>query len=418
MTNRTLSTLRRRLAREEGWAVLTALLLMAVMLASAIALARLVDNQTRQSGAVRNRETAFNLGESALNAQVASLTRSWSYVPAFALPACGGALPAAGSCPSDASLRSLFPTSDASGATWRTEIRDNAAPYTSFYSDALLGAGYPAYDANHDDRVWVRATATARGRTRTIVALVRAQQEPEDVVHTALVTGSLDLRNSGNKVVVDAGATGTVDVQCTPTPGETTPCLGYAMKSNQTLNQLLTQVGQQIQPTNVNTSYTGGLGLTQEATDRLKTMARISGTYYDQTTGCPTSFAGTVWLAGGLSCTLNNNVDVNSAAQPGYLIVESGTLTFRGTATYYGLVIHLNTTSSSGTLIDLNGDTCIRGAVLVAGPGTTTVGSSGKGCSGAGFPGNISYDPSAFGQLKTIQTAGIVQNSWRELRSR
>ena len=99
MTNRILTTLRRRLAREDGWAVVTAMILMAVMLSSAIALAALVDNQTRQSGAVRNRETAFNMGESALNAQVVSLARNWSYVPSLALPACGGGLPAAGSCP-------------------------------------------------------------------------------------------------------------------------------------------------------------------------------------------------------------------------------------------------------------------------------------------------------------------------------
>ena len=54
---------------------------------------------------------------------------------------------------------------------------------------------------------------------------------------------------------------------------------------------------------------------------------------------------------------------------------------------------------------------------MVAGPGTTTVGSSGKRCS-PGATGNISYDPNAFGALRTIQTAGIVQNSWRELRPR
>jgi hypothetical protein len=52
--------------------------------------------------------------------------------------------------------------------------------------------------------------------------------------------------------------------------------------------------------------------------------------------------------------------------------------------------------------------------VLVNGPGTTLVGSSGAGCP----DGNISYDPNAFGALKSIATAGIVQNSWREVRPR
>jgi hypothetical protein len=413
--NDTPNTMRRRLASEDGWAVVTALLLLTAMLASSIALAAFVDNQTQQSGATRNRETAFNMGEAALNAQVVALTRNWSYVPTLPLPSCGAGLAAAKSCPADASLRALFPTSDATGATWHTDIRDNAAPYTSFYSDALLGAGYAAYDANHDDRVWVRATAMARGRTRTLVALVRAQQEQEDVVHSALVTGSLDLRNSGNKVVIDAGSGGTVDVTCTPQPGESTPCLGYAWKSSQSSSQFLAQVGQQIQPNNVTTGYSGGLGLSQEALDRLKMTAWANGTYYDASTGCPTSLDGVVWIAG-LQCSdFTGNTDINAPPkQPGFLIVDSGTLRFRGTGTYYGVLIHLNTTASTGILIDLNGDTCIKGAVLVDGPGTTTVGSSGNGCPGGG---NISYDPSAFGAVKSIATAGIVQNSWRELRS-
>lgn len=410
-----MTTLRRRLEQEDGWAVLTALLLLTVMLASGIALTAFVDNETRQSGTTRNRETAFNFGEAALNAQAVGLARSWSYVPAIQLPSCGAGLPAASSCPGDAQLRGLFPTADAAGATWHTDIRDNASPYTNFYSDTLLAAGNPAYDANHDDRVWVRATATAQGRTRTIVALVRAQQEQEDVVHSVLVTGSLDLRNSGNKVVVDAGAGGTVDLACTPVQGSSTPCVGYEWKSNQTYAKLMANVGQQVQPANVTTTYTGGLGLSQEAIDRLKMMAWDNGTYYDAARGCPTSLDGVVWIAGGLSCTYTGSGAVNTAAKPGYLIAESGTLTFRGTTTYYGVVINLNMTASTGTVVDLNGDTCIQGAVLVDGPGTTTVGSSGSGCPSGG---NISYAPTAFGALKTIQTAGIVQNSWRELRAR
>jgi hypothetical protein len=409
-----MTRLRGRLAGEEGWAVVTALLLLTVMLGSSIALATFIDNETRQSGATRNRETAFNLGEAALNAQSVALARNWSYVSSSPLPACGSGLSAASSCPIDAQMRALFPTSDAADATWRTDIRDNAAPYTSFYSDALLAPGNPDYDANHDDRMWVRATATARGRTRTIVALVRAQQEHEDVVRYALVSGSVDLRNSGNKLVVDASAGGGVQVTCTPVQSSSTPCIGYEWKNNQSYAQLLDQVGQQIQPANITTGYTGGLGLSQEALDGLKMTAWANGTYYDASRGCPTSLEGVVWIAEGLRCgSFSGNTDVNAPpSEPGFLIVNSGTLTFRGTQKYYGVVIHLNTDRRSDTVVDINGDTCIKGAVLVDGPGTTTVGSSGAGCP----DGNISFDPRAFGAVKSIATAGIVQNSWRELR--
>jgi hypothetical protein len=411
----TMTTLRDRARREDGWAVVTALLLMAIMLSSGVALAAVVDNQTKQSGATRNRETAFNLGEAALNAQVVALTRNWSYTSTLPLPACGSGLPAAGSCPADAQMRGLFPTSDAAGATWRTDIRDNAGAFTGFYSDALLAPSYPPYDANHDGKLWVRATATARGRTRTIVALVRAQEEREDVVHSALVTGSLDLRNSGNKLVIDAGVGGNIQVGCTPVQGSSTPCVGYEWKSSQSWGSLMTNVGQQIQPNNVSTGYSGGLGLSQEALDSLKMTALMNDTYYDLTRGCPTSLAGVVWIAEGLRCgSFSGNTDINSADKPGYVIVNSGALTFRGTQKYYGAVIHLNKDNSSGPVVDINGDTCIKGTVLVDGPGTTLVGSSGQGCP----DGNISYDPNAFGALKSIATAGIVQNSWRELRPR
>jgi hypothetical protein len=410
-----ISTLRNRARQEDGWAVVTALLLMAVMLSSGIALAALVDNQTQQSGVTRNRETAFNLGEAALNAQVVALTRNWSYTSTRPLPACGAGLPGAASCPVDAQLRGLFPTSDATGASWRTDIRDNVDPYAGFYTDALLAPSYPAYDANHDGKVWVRATATARGRSRTIVALVRAQEERQDVVHSALVTGSLDLRNSGNKLVIDAGVGGGVQVACTPVQGSSTPCVGYEWKSNQSWTNLTTNLGQQIQPNNVVPDYHGGLGLSQQALDALKTEAWMNNSYYDTTRGCPTSLAGVVWIAEGLRCgAFTGNGDINSADKPGYLIVNSGTLTFRGTQKYYGAVIHLNKDNSSGTAVDLNGDTCVKGTVLVDGPGTTVVGASGQGCP----DGNISYDPNAFGALKSIATAGIVQNSWRELRAR
>jgi hypothetical protein len=401
----------KRAAREDGWAVVTALLLMTIMLGSGIALASLVDNETRQSGVTRNRETAFNLGEAALNAQVVALTRNWSYTAA--LPPCGTGLAAASSCPRDDQMRGLFPTSDAVDATWRTDIRDNAGAYATFYSDALLASGTPAFDANHDDRVWVRASATARGKTRTIVALVRAQQEQEDAVHSALVTGSLDLRNAGNKLVVDAGTGGAIQVECTPVAGESKPCVGYEWKSSESYANLMTKVGTQVQPSNFTTG--SGIGLSQEALDRLKTEAWANGTYYDAARGCPTSLEGVVWIAEGLTCGSFNNADVNvPPSKPGFLIASSGTIAFRGTGTYYGIIIHLNKARSTGVVVDINGDSCVKGAVLVDGPGTTLVGSSGQGCP----DGNISYSPAAFDALKTIATAGIVQNSWRELSPR
>ena len=55
---------------------------------------------------------------------------------------------------------------------------------------------------------------------------------------------------------------------------------------------------------------------------------------------------------------------------------------------------------------------CVRGGVIVEGSGATSVGSSGNSCNGEA---NLVFDPIAFGAVKSLATAGIVQNTWREL---
>ena len=62
---------KRRLAREEeeGWAVVTAIVLTSLMLVMGLALLAIVDTQAHQSGRERVGDAAFNLAEGALNAE-------------------------------------------------------------------------------------------------------------------------------------------------------------------------------------------------------------------------------------------------------------------------------------------------------------------------------------------------------------
>jgi hypothetical protein len=62
-------------------------------------------------------------------------------------------------------------------------------------------------------------------------------------------------------------------------------------------------------------------------------------------------------------------------------------------------------------MVDVNGNCQVRGSVSVDGNGGITAGQSG----GNAKDGNIVYDPNAFGGLYTFGTAGLVQNTWREL---
>jgi hypothetical protein len=67
------------------------------------------------------------------------------------------------------------------------------------------------------------------------------------------------------------------------------------------------------------------------------------------------------------------------------------------------------------TLFDIGGTSCIDGSVLVDGPGIVTIGSSGSGCGGGA---NLKFNPRAFDAVKSLGSAGIVQNTWRELTRR
>jgi hypothetical protein len=411
----------RLLRAQQGSALVTAILLLAVMLTAGLALTALVDTQTKVSAQTRVRETAFNLDEAALNAQVRALAQPGQWPGSAAgvaqqYPVCLTTTIDA-RCPVSSELLSLFPNSDAeSGATWKTEIADNDGAYRSFWSDALLTSPY-RYDRNGDDRVWVRATATTRSRTRTIVALVRAETQPEDILNSALLAGHLRLSNNGNKVVIDDQGSN-VFVRCTPSTAETQPCLGYQLGhgNTKTLNDLYGELYTQVSPANSAVpGYTGPQALAPDALERLRSTAKSYGTYYPNgTVNCPSTLAGkVVWIDNADLCgNFAGNATYNSQTSPGMLIINQGTLRMTGTQWFYGVIYHAPQTTSS-VIVDLGGNVCVRGGVIVDDPyGTINVGSSGNACNGQA---NLAFDPIAFGAVKSLATAGIVQNTWREL---
>lgn len=157
---------------EGGWALVTAIVLMTLMMATGLTTFAYVDTQQSESRKERTRESAFNYAEAALNAQIFSLSREW---PGVGAPASNSTYPACDQtvsnvrCPSATTLAALFPSVDTgAGTTYATPIRDNidhelpGAP--NFYSDALVATA-PAYDANGDGKLWVRAEAQARARS-------------------------------------------------------------------------------------------------------------------------------------------------------------------------------------------------------------------------------------------------------------
>ena len=69
--------MRTRLRSEQGWAMVTAIGLMFVMITMGIAAAAIVDAQTKKSARERQDESAFNLAEGVLTTTNYLLTRSW-----------------------------------------------------------------------------------------------------------------------------------------------------------------------------------------------------------------------------------------------------------------------------------------------------------------------------------------------------
>jgi hypothetical protein len=411
-----------RLRQEGGFAVLTAILLMTIMVSSSLVVVAYVDTETKQSKVGRNRETSFNLSEAALNAQLYALSLDWPgfgrSVPGERFDPC---LPATGGkhCPDNGRLMALFPSADtAAGATWKTEVRDNRVPEgPTFYSDAFT-AGQPGYDANKDGMLWVRAESTVRAKQRILVALVRAETQFEDIPHAGVITGGLTFANkgsNGDKQFIDTG-TSTLGVQtrCNPTTNPDATCEGLAINDPSVKNKAgkwdnAVQTG--IQPYTYSPDYPNLQTVSTESLQRLIATAKSNGTYF---TSCPSDLSGAVVVLDMHgTCSKTGSPTYNAPpAPPGMLILlnSDSILSFGGGVHFYGVIYHANLPlpGSTADLIQISGNSRIDGGVIMDGQGRLDM-------QGSSF---LAFNENGFGAVKSIGSAGIVQNTWRELMSR
>jgi len=388
-------------------ALLVVMVLMSVMLTSGLAILSTVDTQTSASRTERVRDSAFNLAESALNAQIFALSRDWPGLGRVALPygTCTQTTPSP-RCPDQDSLVGGA-SPDLTGATWRTSVHDNGVGVSSFYSDESTQS-QPGYDLNDDGKVWVRAQGVAEGRKRTLIALVRAERQEEDLPR-GVIAGSLEISNNGNKELI-RGNGGTVAVRC-KVALLAPVCLGSAVDTLSKLLQLKSLLTTQITGSTAVEEYSAGDGMTAEARARLKATAISDGTYHDSATGCPTvaELTGQIVYLSGLNCAYTSNSIFNSVADPGALILDGSTVDFGGTTRFFGVVYAANTnTVPGGVAVTTQGDALIKGGVVIDGLARMVVGSSGL---------NISYDVNAFRAITSYGAAGVIQNTFREIRA-
>jgi len=394
---------------ESGSALIAAIVLIGVMMSIGLATASYVDGQQAQSGGERVRESAFNVAESALGAQVFQLSRSpWPATAATALPAsCTPSTSASATCPDAASLAESYKTPDytstapcAGGATsapaWATTVHDDSGAATYYSATTPTGAPQPTWDSNGNGRMWVKSTGTARCKQRTIVSAVEQGTKLLTFPRNVLNANWVRTTNNGRKVIINtkgtASQTTDVVVRCA-LPLGSSPCPPA-------------DTGQ-IGPSPAKLADPGSSAVATPVGDlaAFQALANKLGTYYPAGT-CPGSLAGTaVYVEDFTGCSTSANA--NSAAAPGHLYIGKGTLVLSGGTRFYGLVYMGNKQGSSGAVVSLSGNARITGAVAVDGLGGVEVGSSKE---------NITFDPNVFDDFKGIANVAMAPNTWRELK--
>ncbi|MBA2644534.1 MAG: hypothetical protein H0U80_03730 [Solirubrobacterales bacterium] len=401
-----------RLRHEEGSALVTAILVTFLVLTVGLTTAATVDTQQKQSRKQRERESTFQLSEAVLNTQVFQLSQRWPGPSDSPYPSCDATTNVA-DCPRPASVTSGYTGADYARVSWSTSVRDNGGALSTYYDEAQA-ATQEQRDANGDQMVWVRAESRlvdpvnpGRFKRRVLVALVRTESNTLRGLPVAtLVVDHFETTNSGNKVIIDGNGlnneflNGEIAVRCEASGfGTTGSCANYPRT-------------EQLEPNKVTFRPNPPLStLSADQLDLLRIRARQEGNYY--ATGCAPSLAGdrageVVFMEStGSTCSYLGNDKYNAVGQPGVVIVGSGSIYLAGTSAFYGLIYHANLSNSSDFLVELNGDTTVFGSIQVAGRGGVRAGSSKE---------NLVFDPRSIENIKTYGTAGIVQNSFRELR--
>jgi hypothetical protein len=408
--------MRKKLAEDRGNVLVTAILLMSVMLSVGIAVASTVDTQTHQSRKERERESTFNLAEAALSAQTFILGRRGTGTVSNPYPSVG--CPSVVNdyfCPSTDTLMRSY-TGDASqvdfgagsNTSWKTDVLDDAdasGTPVRFWDDSYLGvANWPRYDKDGNRHVWVRAEADVRGHQRAIVAWIKIEDSIVSFPQYAVLSGYLHGKNSGGHggrpLVNSTGSLG-IAVRCNQAPQST--CV-----------DLNPTKGPQLQPPgNYQLSYANATAIGADQLYALEEVAKANGTWYAT---CPSNPNGdVVYVQNAGTCRYTSSAPsapgggkcCNTSANPGLFIVERGTVDFGGNIEFWGVVYNANLDNSNlERMIETSGTAAIHGGAIVDGAGGVYAGSSGD---------NIVYYAFAFEDITAVGTAGVVQNTWREI---
>jgi Tfp pilus assembly protein PilX len=400
-----------RAREQEGFALITAIMILVVLLGLGLGLVMLTNNQQRAATREQSRESAFSLAEAALNAQIFQLARQWPTEKSPAPTSCTEATATStNACPDPGSLNVAagYPAAGSCAGTeawgsalsnrWTSYVRSDTS--TSQLFSSSVDRANPAYD-NGDRSLWVRAVGVSGCKAVAVISKVSEQLIPLPFPKNVLTANGFKTSNSGSKVILNTLGSGKepapVSVRC-QSPLNTTTCKEYTK-------------GVQVSPdtTTVCTTCSSST-LTATQLESLKSQAQVNGTYF-KTGTCPATMSalkGAVTYVEG-PCTLAfTGGEANSKASPGFLVLYNGTLKMSGNAVFYGGVYAVNAQKSSGEVVSVEGTGEVVGTIAVDGLGTVKLGSSAP---------NLVYDPTALNGLKTYGGAAPTPNTFRVLPS-
>ncbi len=412
-------TFRDTVRDEVGSALLAGIIILFIVLGLGTALLSTANVASHQTGNEASGEAAFNLAEGALDAESNLLKQAW---PSAATSACNQSSTPTSLCPGT-SVTNSFSTTYAGNRfgnpQWSVQLADDSSPESSnYYTDSGTGvpAGVPNYDANNDNKVWVRAQATLGGQNRIVVAEMVRQTAVVALPRNMITAGGTYTSNNGNKIIIEStdpttGLSGTIAVRCTPPTGGPTyqdSCTGWSPDKGQ-LDPASNFQGNYVGPSG------GGSALSADTLQQLKQTAQAQGTYYNGV--CPSNLNGLVYVDNppGGSCSYtggqwNGPYTSNcpstwpspcpaSNAVPGAIIFGSGTLGFNGNINYYGIIYMVNAqgvpmpsggctsaqySAENQPVFRVHGTTNVFGSVFVDGCGQVDAGDS---------KANINYAP-------------------------
>jgi Tfp pilus assembly protein PilX len=409
----------RKIRSDDGFALMTAIILLTVMLGLGLGLLFLTDSQQKASSREQYTESAFNVAEAALNAQIGQLSHAWPTKKEQEYPRrCTQATAGEAGCPSAESLKIGYPASSANCAAgaqkdawgspltneWTTYVRDDVSePGQLFNSPAEGEAATPAYAAH--GQLWVRAVGVVQCRMVVLVALVSPQIVTVPFPQTAIAGNWFETSNNGEKIIIN-------------TKGKASQSGGIGMRCSGHIPCEKFREGQVEPDTKVAAPPAQTLSASQLESVKNLAKAATPSRYFGAGT-CPSSLAevsgAPTYVEGPCNLSFTGNGTGNSAEKPGFLVIANGTFTLNATTTFYGTVYAVNAQNSSEVVVELHGHSKLIGSIVVDGNGGLSFGSSGNGGKKEEEVENFVYNNVSVNNLEGFVGASATRNSFRVL---